>query len=148
MKLGIFTKPIHVEKIVNFLNRYTNIDYIISTSKQEVYAYDYDVGISYCFPYIIKIDKTPWYNYHPAPLPKYPGLMNYAEPIHDKVKTFGVSLHKMTNEVDKGEIIKVKTFKLDSLPVNSNELGNIAHYYLFQLFKETIQELVKQNVGD
>jgi len=141
MKYGIFTKPIHVEKIVNYLNQYTKIDYIISTSKEEICAYDYDIGISYCFPHIINVDDIPWYNYHPAPLQEYPGLMNYACPIRDKVKNFGVTLHRMTNEVDKGPIIKVRRFKLDSLPVNSNELGNIAHYHLFQLFKETIREL-------
>lgn len=141
IKFGIFTKPIHVEKIVNYLNRYTNVSYIISTSREEVYAYEYDVGISYCFPYIVKIDKIPWYNYHPAPLPKYPGLMNYSHPIRDKVMEFGVTVHKMTNDVDKGKIIKVKHFKLKSLPSNTNELGCISHYYLFQLFKETIEGL-------
>ena len=39
MKYGIFTKPIHVEKIVNYLNQYTDMDYIISTVKAEIYGY-------------------------------------------------------------------------------------------------------------
>jgi len=142
MKLGIFTKPIHVEKIVNYLNQHTNIDYIICTNKQELDMYEFDVGVSYCFPYIIDIGKKIWYNYHPAP-PNYPGMSNYSVPIKGKVTDFGVMLHKMTNVVDKGPIVKIKHFKLDSIPINSNELGNITHYYLFQLFKETIEELVK-----
>ena len=146
MKIGIFTKPIHVEKIVNYLNQHTNINYVISTSKQEVYAYDYDIGISYCFPYIVKIDKIPWYNYHPAPLPKYPGLMNYTQPIYDKVKDFGVTLHEMTNEVDGGLIIKVRKFKLSSLPTSTNELGTISHYHLFQLFKETVELICNRRI--
>ena len=141
MKYGIFTKPIHVEKLANHLNQHPDIDYIISTSKEEIYAYDFDIGISYCFPYIVDVNSKPWYNYHPAPLPKYPGLMNYAQPIHDKVKEFGVTLHRMTMEVDKGEIIATKLFPLPSIPCSTNELGNIAHYYLFQLFKETIEGL-------
>ena len=141
-KLGIFTKPIHVEKIVNYLNQYTDIDYIISTDKKEIDMFDFDVGISYCFPYIIDIKDKPWYNYHPAPL-EYPGFTNYTKPVEDKIKDFSVTLHKMTNEVDKGEIIKVKHFKLCSCPTSTNELGNITHYYLFQLFKDTIRELAK-----
>ena len=143
MKLGIFTKPIHVEKIVNYLNQYTDVDYIISTNKQEIESYEFDIGISYCFPYLIDIGDKPWYNYHPAPL-NYPGLTNYSRPVKDKVTDFAVTLHRMTEEVDKGPVIKVKHFKLDTIPVNSNELGNITHYYLFQLFKETIRDLVRR----
>ena len=139
MKLGIFTKPIHVEKIVNFLNQHTYLNYIISTDKNELSAYEFDIGISYCFQYKIPINNKPWYNYHPAPLPEYPGLTNYSKPIKDKVTSFGVTLHKMTDELDKGEIIKKRTFELESIPVNTNELGCITHYHLFQLFKETIE---------
>jgi len=144
MKLGIFTKPIHIEKIVNFLNQHTKIlDYVISTERKETEAYDFDIGISYCFPYIIDVEKSgkPWYNYHPAPLPEYKGLLCYALPIKDKVEEFAVTLHRMTNEVDSGKILQVRKFKLDSQPVHTNELGTIAHYHLFQLFKETIEKI-------
>jgi len=146
-KIAIFTKPIHIEKIVNYLNTFIRINYIISTSREEINAYDFDVGISYCFPYIVDVnypvaDKRMWYNYHPAPLPKYKGLNNYSFPIYDKVKTFGVSLHIMTDEVDGGEVLKKINFKLRSVPISTNELGTISHYYLFQLFKETIRILL------
>jgi methionyl-tRNA formyltransferase len=135
----IVTKPIHVEKICNYLNQYTNLKYVITTEKPEIHMFDYDIGISYCCPFIIKdFDKKPWYNYHPAPLPEYPGISNYSKPIKDKVTEFGVTVHRMTDKVDMGPIVRKKMFKLESVPVNSNELGNIAHYYLFQLFKETI----------
>lgn len=153
-RYGIFTKPVHVEKIVNFLNKYTTIDYIISTEKEEIYAYDFDIGISYCWP--IKIDVSwphdliirdgkqetrIWYNYHPALLPEYAGMGSYAKALHDGVKEFGVTLHIMTSLVDHGPILCIKRFKLDSLPVHTTELGCITHYYLFQLFKETIETL-------
>lgn len=149
MTYGIFTKPIHVEKLVNWLNRNTDIDYIISTSKEEINAYSFDIGVSYCFPKIVNVEtndritgkKRYWFNYHPAPLPAYPGLGNYAIPIADQVKYFGATLHSMTNDVDKGEIVKVNRFTLKTPPVNTNELGCITHYHLFQLFKETIEHL-------
>lgn len=147
MKFAVFTKPRHVEKLTNFLTQFTNIDFVISTSKQELSAFDFDVGVSYCFPFIIRRkhldgrDGRVWFNYHPAPLPEYPGLDNYSIPIRDGVETFGVTLHVMTEKVDKGEILGAETFELSSVPVCSAELGDIAHYHLFQLFKRTITDL-------
>jgi methionyl-tRNA formyltransferase len=88
-----------------------------------------------------KKDERIWYNYHPAPLPKYKGIRNYVDAIKDDAEEFGVTLHKMNMEFDEGEIIGVKKFKLISKPINTDELGTITHYYLFQLFKETIGEL-------
>jgi len=148
MKFGIFTKPIHVEKIVNYLNSVGISDYIISTNKREIDSYEFEIGVSYCFQSIIDIGDKMWYNYHPAPLPKYPGLSNYSAPIKDKIRHFGVTLHIMTGDIDKGPIIKKKMFPLESIPINSNELGNITHYYLFQLFKETIGVLHKRPLSE
>jgi len=151
MIYGIFTKPQHVEKIVNFLNQRTDIDYIISTNKYEPLAYDFDIGISYCFPWVIDsrfdrngiklLETKDWYNYHPAPLPLYKDWGNYQKGIKSKVEEWGVSLHRMTEHVDEGPVLKIKYFKLETLPVNTQELGDISHYYLFQLFKETIELL-------
>jgi len=143
---GIFTKPIHVEKIVNYLNQYTDISYVISTRKDEIHSLKFDVGISYCFPHIINInhpieDVRTWYNYHPAPLPEYPGIYNYAEAIKNKVTEYGVTLHRMTMKVDGGNIIEQKRFNLYTAPTSVNELGCLTHYFLFQLFKETINTL-------
>lgn len=141
-RYGIFTKPIHIEKIVNFMNR-IDVDYFIATTKSETYLNDFDIGISYCFPYIVNInypipDKRIWYNYHPAPLPKYPGLTNYVLAINDQVLHYGVTLHLMDEKIDHGNVIKRMDFDLNSLPIHISELGTITHYYLFQLFKETI----------
>jgi len=139
VKFGIFTKPIHVEKIVNFLNLKTNYKYIISTDKRELYkCFDFDIGISYGFGDIIDIDKTctkNWFNFHPAMLPMYKGSGCYAKAIGDEVKFFGVSVHRMTMKIDTGFLIDEILFDLDVIPVSTNEIGCICHYYLFQLFK-------------
>ena len=152
MKLAIFTKPVHVEKIVNYLNQYTEVDYIISTDKLEerFNQYDYDIGVSYCWPYRVQLteminmdDAKPekvWFNYHPS-LQQYPGLSNYIQPIKDGVTSHGVMLHRMSDKIDKGEVIESRVFQLDSVPTHTNELGCISHYYLFQLFKDTIEGL-------
>ena len=148
-KYGIFTKQIHVPKLVNFLNQETDIDYIIGTEKTAPYAHKFDIGVSYCWPHIINVDwtggenKRIWYNYHPGPLPGYEGPYEYAKALAKGDKTFGVTLHKMTMELDKGPIVKVNRFKLKSEPSDINELGNIAHYHLMQLFKETVEHLPK-----
>jgi len=147
MKYGIFTKTQHVEKIVNFLNENTDLYYVISTNKWEPLAYEFDIGVSYCFPWIIDskynelLETKDWYNYHPAPLPFYGGWGNYQKGIKNEIEEWAVSLHRMTEQVDEGPVLKVKHFKLHSLPTNTQELGDISHYYLFQLFKETIELL-------
>ena len=141
-KYAIFTKQIHVEKLVNYLTQHTELDFIISTDKRELYNWlNYDIGISYAFGSIINIDRTPtklWYNYHPASLPEYKGADVYARAVKDNVLEWAVTLHRMTMELDTGRIIKQIPFKLVSPPISTNEIESIAHYYLFQLFKETI----------
>jgi len=142
---GIFTKSIHVEKLISYLNT-IKIDYLISTKKDEVYSSNFNIGVSYCFPWIVDVDypnkdERRWFNYHPAPLPEYPGPTNYVDAMRNQVMSFGVTLHQMTQEVDRGEIIKQLHFPLRSVPVHTSELGVICHYYLFQLFKETIEKL-------
>lgn len=150
MMLGIFTKPTHVEKLHHFLNTLEwDFKYFISTKFEDLNAYNFDVGISYCFPRIIPdchLKDKKWYNYHPAPLPRYPGLNCYAFAIKDKVKNFGVTLHEMTDKPDAGEILARQDFKLDTEPVHHNELGTIAHYYLFQLFKKTVERIILDEV--
>lgn len=159
MKYGIFCKPRHVEKIVNFLNKNTDIDYfIISTSKtnqHEVYYRDFDIGVSYCCGFIIDLEKekkikgknSKWFNYHPHPLPDYKGYSAYAKAIKNGVMEYGVTLHRLVQETDAGQIIKIKKFQLETPPIHSSELGNICHYYLFQLFKETVESLSKIDTG-
>ena len=147
LKLGIFTKPVHVEKIVNYLNQHTNIDYIISTDKRELYdCYTFDIGISYAFSDKINIPRTctsSWYNYHPAPLPRYKGNGVYSRAIKECVFTWAVSLHHMTMIIDEGELIDKIEFELVTNPTSTNEIGSISHYYLFQLFKKTIESFVE-----
>ncbi len=141
MKLGIFTKPEHVEKIVNYLNQYTDIKYIISTNRREIDLFKYDVGVSYCWPWKIsqeQLSTKPWYNYHPGLLPHCKGVDCYTNAIN--LKKYGVTLHRMDQEFDTGEIITTLEFNAD--PVNTQDLANITHYKLFELFKATINQLV------
>lgn len=146
MKHGIFTKPQHVEKIVNFLNTsnfYRDNDYIISTNRWEPQSFDFEIGISYCFPWLIDLDAPEnkdriWYNYHPSPLPEYSNWGHWARQIKDKHEVSGVSLHLIDKGIDTGPVLAVMYFPLRNPAVNTHELADINHYYLFQLFKESI----------
>jgi methionyl-tRNA formyltransferase len=147
MKYGIFTKEQHVEKIVNHLNLNTDIKYIISTNRWEPSAFDFDIGVSYCFPWLIDL-KAPenknriWYNYHPSPLPEFGDWGHWVRGLKRIKETgellWGVSLALIDEGIDTGPELKTRWFHLDTIPVNTQELADITHYYLFQLFKQTI----------
>jgi len=51
----------------------------------------------------------------------------------------------MNEEYDTGPIIRVKEISLHEPPTSTQELGAISHYFLFQLFKDTINEIFKIN---
>ena len=142
--LGVFTKPEHIEKLASYLGKH-GIKFIISTRKDDMYRKDFDIGISYCFPHIVDVkrDGRNWYNYHPAPLPEYPSITCIVSALNDKVLQYGVTLHRMSNKIDEGNILSKKMFTLLSIPENANELGTIAHYHLFQMFKNTIHIILK-----
>ena len=143
LKYGVFTKPLTVEMLANLMNG-KGLRFFLSTSRYELGQEQFDIGISYCFPHIIDVNKFPgvcWFNYHPAPLPKYKGMTCFSDGVRDGVREWGVTLHRMINEVDSGEVVKIRRFGLDSIPSAVNELSNIAHYHLFQLFKETVESL-------
>ncbi len=143
MKIGVFTKPEHLEKLGSYLGA-NGFDFILSTQKREWMRKDFDIGISYCYPYKIDVEKDgrPWYNYHPAPLPKYKGYECAVDQLNDNVKSSAVSVHRMTNVLDEGKVFKVRKFPLDSELCHSHELWLIAHYHLLQLFKETLQDVI------
>jgi len=142
--IGVFTKERHIEKIREFFKT-ANISFKIYTIRDTEYD-DFDLGISYCYPRKITIPllsspKLGFVNYHPGPLPKYKGPHELDEAIKNKEIHWGVTLHYMNEEYDSGEIIKMKNFDLHEPPTSANELGAISHYFLFQLFKETILKL-------
>lgn len=51
-------------------------------------------------------------NFHPA-TPDYPGSGSYSWALYDGQKYFGVTVHRMTEVIDSGEIIAVYKFKID-----------------------------------
>jgi len=143
--IRVYTKERHVSKINNFLNS-LDLDHEIFTVKDNPPLQPFGLGVSYCYPRkitasLLSMPKKGFVNYHPGPLPSYKGPNEYEDAIKNKEIHWGVSLHYMNEDFDAGPIIKVKKFDLHEPPSSIPELGAISHYFLFQLFKETIKDI-------
>ena len=146
--IRIYTKTRHIAKIKNFLDS-SNIESEIYTINDNPPDTPFDLGVSYCYPRkitepLLSIPKNGFVNYHPAPLPKYPGITELDDAIKNKEMHWGVTAHYMDKNYDTGQIVRIKEIELHEPPTSPNELGAISHYYLFQLFKETIIEMTKK----
>jgi methionyl-tRNA formyltransferase len=144
--IRIYTKTRHIEKIEKFLKS-INITYEIYTTTTTVRKSNtFDFGVSYCYPKkiseeLLNIPKKGFVNYHPGPLPKYKGPSEYENAVKNKETHWGVTVHRMDKNFDSGEIVKVKNIELHEPPRSIEELGAISHYFLFELFKETIEKI-------
>jgi len=77
-----------------------------------------DLAVSFLYPQLIKEPyiSSPTLgciNFHPAPLPKYRGVANYARAILNGETEFGVSAHYVDNTFDTGDIIEVRMLPID-----------------------------------
>lgn len=145
-------------KITNFLNQ-KGIEHKIFTINDDVSKnfettyYDkdeFELGISYCYPRkiaepLLSAPVKGFVNYHPAPLPKYKGPTELDDAIKNKEIQWGVTVHYMDKNYDTGKIIQLKKINLHEPPISSSELGAVSHYFLFNLFKETIENILNNN---
>lgn len=78
-----------------------------------------DMILTYRCPYILSENifltaKLGAYNIHPSLLPKNAGLNPWSQFFLKKENVNGVTLHKITNRVDKGEVIYQKEYRIES----------------------------------
>lgn len=98
---------------------------LLRPSKQDcIYAINtyitdepYDLLITYRCPYILPIQliqkfSRGGYNIHPSLLPKYAGLNPWIEIFKNKEQVGGVTLHRLDEEFDKGEIVRQSEFTI------------------------------------
>ena len=142
---GIFTEDIHIEKIVNYLNQWSDISYIISNRPWDTESYDFAIGITYCFDWRIGLNdkiqkKRTWYDYQPTPTPEYGNPENYSKGVSHSTRYWAVSLYQVTGTICE-KPLACRPFKFDSYPTTTTEMILLVHYKLFQLFKETINYL-------
>jgi len=94
---------------------------VICVNKNEVTptleSLEYDVLLSVGFTYIlnaeaIKTAKVMALNVHPTLLPKYRGYRSGPYILINGERKSGVTVHELTNEMDKGDILKQKKFEV------------------------------------
>lgn len=85
---------------------------------QVLSQFEFDILISCGFPYIIDnhIIKLAQYsiNVHPTLLPKYRGFRSGPYVLINGEKTTGVTVHFITEEMDKGDILLQKSFPIST----------------------------------
>lgn len=158
------TSKQHASKLVNYLNAHESEcgGYFICTSKfiPDYMIWSSSIGVCYSYPWLINEGGYPkhitWYNFHPAPLlskphqppfdaQPYGDWGNYSRGLWDlkegRLKEWGVSLHLIDKGIDVGTVLREMKVPLMSIPDDIQELGDIGHYYCFQLFKKVIAVL-------
>ena len=149
--IRIYTKTRHISKIDEFLNQINLKHEIFTTLNLPKHVLEsFELGVSYCYPRkitepLLSIPKKGFINYHPGPLPKYKGPKESTDAINNKETDWGVTVHKMDENYDTGPIIEVLDIKLHEPPTSTAELGAISHYFLFNLFKNTIKKIYENN---
>lgn len=124
---------------------YSHLDLynLINIEQQTFDGKKLDIVISYLFPLKIKAEllkaaNTAAVNFHPAPLPDYQGLGGYNAAIMDELDNYGVTAHLMSERIDAGEILKMKTFNITGLETAwSLEQKSMAA--MFELFTELFE---------
>jgi len=143
--IRIYTKQRHISKIQKFMEK-QNVDFKIFTTRDELSLEEFDLGVSYCYPRkiiqpLLSTPKLGFINYHPGPLPKYKGPTELTQAIKNKECDWGVTVHFMDENYDTGKIIKIKKIPLHEPPIKEEELAPISHYFLFNLFMETLIDI-------
>lgn len=91
-----------------------------------------DLLITYAFQHILPAyyaDICPGINLHPSLLPAYPGLNPWQEQMRDGVKQGGYTIHRLTQQVDAGEILDSVTF---TWPIPTPSLEKLRESTLLQ----------------
>lgn len=102
--------------------------------EQQILDINPDIILVYRCPYILPkhiYSKASLgaYNIHPSLLPKYPGLNPWNDIFKNKEKISGVTLHRITEIVDGGEIISQESFfikETDTIEDARNSADSIA----------------------
>lgn len=101
-----------------------------------------DMLVTYRCPCIIpqRFWETPMsgsYNIHPSLLPQYPGMNPWEEIFRDRVKISGVTIHRLSCNVDSGEIVMQKSFEIscdDSMETARNKADILAAEMICRCF--------------
>jgi methionyl-tRNA formyltransferase len=109
-----------------------------------------DLGISVLYhriipPEIIRVFKNGIINFHPAPLPYYRGANAISYSIINGDTRFGSSLHFINEGVDKGDIIDVQWFDLNT-SMSARVVLDLAEDLIEQMLIEWLDRIIQNNL--
>ena len=126
--LGIDLEP--SIKAADYIKK-MDCDLLVSHTKREKFNNfpdEYDIGLAFMYRNLVpkkELKKACWINIHPAPLPNYGGRNVAYHAILNKEKLFGASIHYMSEEFDKGDMISTSQFKIPN-HITANELYDLS----------------------
>ena len=94
-------------------------------------------------PYKFKTSRL--YNLHFSNLPKYKGMYTSVIPILNGESVSGVTLHKIDEGIDTGDIIDQITFNI-SINDTARDLYFKYNKYAFELFKKNITNIIDDDI--
>ena len=100
-----------------------------------------DVVFCNTYPKLIKNEildmaKEGGFNFHMAPLPEYKGVFGFNFAIYNEERKYGVTCHKLSEQFDEGELIKVVYFEIDAKNITVMELVKESEKQTLELFKQ------------
>jgi methionyl-tRNA formyltransferase len=118
------------------------------TNEDELYKIKNLIFISLEYEKIIDVNKyqsNRLFNIHFSLLPKYKGMYTSALPLLNGDKISGVTLHKIDRGIDTGNIVCQKKFKIKQ-NMNALDLYEKYLYYSYQIFKDNINNIIKNKI--
>lgn len=106
-----------------------------------------DVVVSLYFDQILKkealsVAKLANLNMHPGPLPKYKGLWPCFWQLYNRAKKAGVTVHTMTEQIDAGDILAVRSYPIEYSETKHSLLVKSGHYGGL-LVKEVLKKIAE-----
>lgn len=125
------------KEIENYiLKKFTlKLDHIFNFNVLHIYTEDFLKKIHYRA-----------YNFHNSPLPLYRGVNSVNWGLFKNEKSWGVTWHKISSNVDSGDIIYQRTF---DIPVNMYQVDLINYCFMLGIksFKEIILKLYSNDIS-
>ena len=111
---------------------------------------DFDLGVSVLFwrkltAEFIHSPRLKTINFHPAPLPEYKGTAGYNLAILEGLSQWSVTAHYVDEEIDTGEIIRLRTFPICPATETIKSLDGTSQSHMFELFKDVITETLSND---
>jgi natural product biosynthesis luciferase-like monooxygenase protein len=95
----------------------------------DVQPFDYLLSItnlSVLSPAVLALPKLGAINFHDGPLPAYAGLNTPVWALLDGASTYGITWHRMTADVDRGDVLVQRLFDINSSSLDSEASAETA----------------------